>query len=125
MAELVAAAIPGFDFAALREEEGGLARGRALAAAAGVDGADDAASLGELLALCFESECEHRLVQPTFVLEHPTEVSPLARPHRSAHLVTRARARLLHGCLGLAPPSHLHHLTTSPPSPPRAGAWGY
>jgi lysyl-tRNA synthetase class 2 len=73
MAELVAAAVPGFDFAALREGEGGLARGRALAAEVGVDGADAAASLGELLALCFESKCERHLVQPTFVLEHPTE----------------------------------------------------
>ncbi len=37
---------------------------------------------GKLLAELFEATTEHTIVQPTFVTEHPAEVSPLARRHR-------------------------------------------
>jgi len=97
MADLVKEKIPAFDFYALRERDGGsdpasaaeaFAEAKELALGAGVTGAADKSCLGELLALCFEELCEQDLVQPTFVLDHPTEVSPLAKPHRSRPGVT-------------------------------------
>ena len=36
-------------------------------------------TLGKLQMIVFEETIEHRLIQPTFVTEYPTEVSPLAR----------------------------------------------
>jgi lysyl-tRNA synthetase, class II len=39
----------------------------------------DAWGWGKLLLEIFEKTVEHTLVQPTFITEHPTEVSPLAR----------------------------------------------
>jgi lysyl-tRNA synthetase class 2 len=49
---------------------------------------DACASLGHLLNELFEAVGESTLVQPTFVLEHPTEISPLAKPHRAKPGVT-------------------------------------
>ncbi|CAN8259483.1 unnamed protein product [Cochlearia groenlandica] len=40
------------------------------------------ASLGHLLNEIFEVVVEPKLVQPTFVLDYPIEISPLAKPHR-------------------------------------------
>lgn len=36
-------------------------------------------SAGKLLVLCFEEFVEEKLIQPTFITEYPTEVSPLSR----------------------------------------------
>ncbi|KAK8977700.1 hypothetical protein V6N11_013481 [Hibiscus sabdariffa] len=39
-------------------------------------------SLGHLLNEVFELSVEPKLLQPTFVLDYPIEISPLAKPHR-------------------------------------------
>ncbi|KAG9452639.1 hypothetical protein H6P81_005543 [Aristolochia fimbriata] len=39
-------------------------------------------SVGHILNEVFETFVEPRLVQPTFVLDYPIEISPLAKPHR-------------------------------------------
>jgi lysyl-tRNA synthetase len=37
---------------------------------------------GRLMSEVYDEEVEHLLVEPTFVMDHPREVSPLARTHR-------------------------------------------
>jgi len=45
---------------------------------------------GDIVALFFEEFCEGKLIQPTFVLEHPVDISPLAkRDPNKAHMTQR------------------------------------
>ncbi len=50
---------------------------------AGLEVADTCQTLGKLLNEVFEQTVEETLIQPTFILDFPLEISPLAKPHRA------------------------------------------
>ena len=78
MHELVAEKT-GVDFSQFSE----FAEAKAAAEKAGVNVPDDCQSVGKLLNEAFEQKVEATLIQPTYVLDFPKEISPLAKPHRS------------------------------------------
>ena len=49
---------------------------------------EDSWGLGKLQVEIFEKTVEHRLSEPTFITEYPTEVSPLARKNDKDHFIT-------------------------------------
>ncbi len=60
---------------------------RELASSLGVK-VKDSYGLGKIQIEIFEKTVEHRLMEPTFITEYPTEVSPLARRNDDNHFVT-------------------------------------
>ncbi|MDN3518577.1 lysine--tRNA ligase [Aquisalimonas lutea] len=63
------------------------ARARAVADRLGV-AVDDNGGLGKLQVTLFEETVEHQLREPTFIIDYPKEVSPLARPKDDEPFVT-------------------------------------
>lgn len=56
---------------------------------------------GKLIDAIFSEKCEHTLVQPTFVIDYPTETSPLTKMHRSKPGLTE-RFELFINCKEIA-----------------------
>jgi lysyl-tRNA synthetase class 2 len=78
MHELVAE-ITGVDFNSFDDFE----LARIAAENAGIGVPEECKTIGKLLNEAFEQKVEETLIQPTFVLDFPVEISPLAKPHRS------------------------------------------
>ncbi|PSO74766.1 MAG: lysine--tRNA ligase [Cyanobacteria bacterium QH_8_48_120] len=69
----------GLDFAQFQSFEAA----KAAAQEAGIEFGEECNSIAHLLNEAFEQKVEETLIQPTFVLDFPVEISPLAKPHRS------------------------------------------
>jgi len=56
---------------------------------------------GKLIDAIFSEKCEHSLIQPTFIIDYPTETSPLTKMHRSKAGLTE-RFELFINCKEIA-----------------------
>lgn len=79
----------GFDFEALSNSAEDVEKARQVALSAGVPKAEQAASVGNVVALAFDHFVESTLIQPTFVIDYPGK--------SNAHLLSRV-GRASRGC---------------------------
>jgi lysyl-tRNA synthetase class 2 len=52
---------------------------------------------GKLIDAIFSEKCEHNYVQPTFIIDYPTETSPLTKMHRSKPGLTERFELIING----------------------------
>ena len=52
---------------------------------------------GKLIDELFGAKCEHNYIQPTFIIDYPTETSPLTKMHRSNPGVTERFELMING----------------------------
>ncbi len=50
--------------------------------------ADQTMGIGKMIDEIFGEKCEHLYIQPTFIMDHPVEMSPLTKKHRSKEGLT-------------------------------------
>jgi lysyl-tRNA synthetase class 2 len=62
---------------------------------------DPSMGKGKLIDAIFSEKCEHTLIQPTFIIDYPTETSPLTKMHRSKPGLTE-RFELFINCKEIA-----------------------
>ena len=74
----------GVDFMGFGTDE----EARAAATRLGIEFADKTATKGKLLAEAFDAFVEEKLIAPTFVIDYPVEISPLAKRKPSDHALT-------------------------------------
>jgi lysyl-tRNA synthetase class 2 len=58
---------------------------------------DDTMGKGKLIDAIFGDKCEHLMVQPTFIIDYPVEMSPLCKKHRSNPELTERFELMVNG----------------------------
>ena len=81
----------GFDLYKKSEDEV-----RAAAKSLGLE-VDDTMGIGKLIDEIFGEKCEHKYIQPTFIMDHPVEMSPLTKKHRSKEGLTERFELMVNG----------------------------
>ncbi|MFC4633878.1 lysine--tRNA ligase [Dokdonia ponticola] len=58
---------------------------------------DETMGIGKLVDEIFGEKCEHLYIQPTFIMDHPVEMSPLTKKHRSKEGLTERFELMVNG----------------------------